>query len=399
MTREILKITETCTGCFACANICPKDAITLPTGYEGFYYPILDADKCIDCGLCEKICPQITPQETISLCKAYYGWSNDDSIRKQSSSGGIFYHLATSVLNENGIVYGASFNYDGLVRLECHSTQEVSLKDLMKSKYVQSYIGYAFRDIRENLNKGLKVLYCGTPCQAAGLKSFLRKDYENLILVDFVCHGVPSMDLLQKHLAYLGIKNVVEIDFRPKNTGWVDDFEIKYKKKSAKPTSTRLRRIPWVFDEYFYTFQRYKSTRRSCRNCAYCNGQRAADITIADFWGIKKYKPELWDKRGQSLILCNNTKGIGLVKQLQSVFLDELPQEYATYVYARIRSDASSPYQDPVRDKFLNDVYTVGYPMALNMNNMKASWLKLLKHRFKQTVSKVISYVKKANNK
>ena len=394
ISHNILNLTETCTGCFACANICPKDAISLPAGFEGFYYPQIDLTRCIDCGLCEKICPQINPQDTKTMCKAYYGWSNDNFIRKQSSSGGIFYHLATSVLNENGIVYGASFNYNGLVRLECHSTQEVSLNELMKSKYVQSYIGYAFREIRENLNKGTKVLFCGTPCQAAGLKSFLRKDYDNLILVDFVCHGVPSMDLLQKHLAYLGIKNVVEIDFRPKNSGWVDDFEIKFLKKSAKPTSTRLHRIPWALDEYFYSFQNYKSTRRSCRNCSYCNGQRASDITIADFWGIKKYKPELWDKRGQSLILCNNTKGIEIVHQLRGLFLEELPIENATYVYERIRSDASSPYQDTARDKFLSDVYAIGYKKALIANGLMTPKSTLFKLKIKTLLNKLINMKK-----
>lgn len=397
MIRKILNITENCTGCFACANICPKDAISLPVGFEGFYYPQVDVSKCIDCGLCEKICPEIMPLDTISRYNAYYGWSKNDCIRKQSSSGGIFYHLATRILQVNGIVYGASFNYDGLVRLECHSTQEVSLKELMKSKYVQSHIGYAYRDVRENLNKGMKVLFCGTPCQAAGLRSFLRKDYENLILVDFVCHGVPSMDLLQKHLDYLGINNVVEIDFRPKNTGWVDDFEIKYKKKSAKPTSTRLRRIPWVFDEYFYSFQSYKSTRRSCRNCSYCNGARASDITIADFWGIKEYNPALWDAKGQSLILANNERGVNLVKALQkekSIVLNDLPNEYAEYVYKRYRTNEDSPYRNSTRDVFLNDVYQYGYAHALHKHKLYTPYMKIVKYRVKKKIIQLLKILK-----
>ena len=247
----ILTLTDTCTGCFACANVCPKDAICLTSNFEGFYYPHIDNDKCVNCGLCDKVCPVLFPVQTYTMKRAYFGWTNDDTIRKDSSSGGLFYIMATQVLKENGTVYGASFNYDGIVRLECHSTQDVSLKELMKSKYVQSYIGFAYRDIKRDLKLGLKVLFCGTPCQVAGLKSFLGMEYKNLILIDFVCHGVPSMDLLQKHLEYLNIKNVVEINFRPKNIGWYDDFEIRYKKCSSSDKII-LRKIPWMFDEYFY---------------------------------------------------------------------------------------------------------------------------------------------------
>lgn len=394
MNHKILNLKETCTGCFACANVCPKDAISLPSNFEGFYFPQIDSDKCIDCGLCDKICPQVSTQETFTMQKAYYGWSNNDDVRKSSSSGGFFFHIATTILNEGGIVYGASFNYDGVLRLECHSTQEVSLKELMRSKYVQSYIGYAFRQIKVDLQNGIKVLFCGTPCQVAGLRSYLRSDYGNLILVDFVCHGVPSMDVLLKHLDYLKIKNVVEINFRPKNTNWVDDFEIRYtKNESAKPTKTRLRRIPWILDEYFYTFEKCKSTRRSCRNCSYCNGQRAADITIADFWGIKIFKPEIWDKRGQSLILCNTNRGLQSVDNLEEIFIEELPMEYASYVYERIRTDMNSPYQSPGRDKFLKDVYSVGYSTALKRNGLKTKASRLFKYYLKNIVSKSMRYV------
>ena len=291
--HKILELGSACTGCFACSNICPKDAITLPENNEGFYNPVIDEDKCINCSLCDKTCPRVEEKQYHTMQKAYYGWVNDLEVRKNSSSGGIFNLLSSKILKEGGVVYGASFNYDGILRLECHSTDEVSIQELQRSKYVQSHIGYAFRKIKENLIEGRKVLFCGTPCQVDGLKSFLRKEYTNLITVDFVCHGVPSMSLLNLHLEYLGVKKVEEINFRPKNRAWVDDLKITY-------DNGRLRNTPWVLDEYFYTFQMYKNIRPSCFECKHCNGKRTADITLADFWGIHKYKPEEFDVKGRS---------------------------------------------------------------------------------------------------
>ena len=392
--REILDLVKTCTGCFACANCCPKDAISLPENNEGFYFPVIDNEKCIDCGLCDKIFPQVTEQPTQNASKAYYGWATDDKIRKSSSSGGMFHLLAQYVLAEKGIVYGAAFNYEGLVRLECHSTEEVTLEELQRSKYVQNYIGYAFRKIKRELQANKKVLFCGTPCQAAGLKSYLRKDYDNLLLADFVCHGVPSMDLLRKHLEYLGIKHVKEIVFRPKNRGWVDDFEIRFTKiESAKPTDVKLRRIPWRFDEYYDIFQKYHNIRQSCRNCAYCNGERASDVTLADFWKVKNYDPALWDKRGVSLILANNEKGIRVISELMKYdnnVIGEIPLEYASYVYERVRTDSNSPYQDEKRDAFLHDVYTIGYKQALIKNGLRVQRKAIIVYKLKQFVKSIL---------
>lgn len=382
--QTILSLVETCTGCFACANVCPKDAITLPINEEGFYYPQIDANQCINCGLCDKICPQINQHKTYTMQKAYYGWCIDDNIRKQSSSGGMFAMLATTILKNGGVVFGASFNYENTLRLECHSTEEVPLKELQRSKYVQSYIGYAYRDVKKLLNEGRKVLFAGTPCQNAALSSYLNKDYNNLLLVDFICHGVPSMDLLQKHIDYLGIKNVTEINFRPKNRGWVDDFEIKYQKKQGK--QSLIRRIPWEFDEYFCCFQSYKNTRRSCRNCLYCNGKRCSDITLADFWGVQKFKPELWDKRGISLVLSNTEQGskfVEAIKELDTCILESLELKYAKYVYERSRISFDSPYQNKDRDRFLKDVYTLGYKKALTLNGLKTNMFSIFKYNVK----------------
>lgn len=400
-THKILSLTETCSGCFACANICPKDAITLPTNFEGFYFPVIDQGKCIDCGLCDKVCPQLTEMTGNRMQRAYYGWSNDDAVRKSSSSGGIFNALAIATLKDGGVVYGAAFNYEGMVRLECRSTEEVALNELMQSKYVQNYIGYAFRKIKADLKNSKKVLYCATPCQVAGLKSYLGKmDCSQLITVDFICHGVPSMDLLQKHLNYLGIKYVEDINFRPKNRGWVDDFEILFKKNPSSP-DIKCRRIPWRYDEYYNIFQKYCNIRRSCRNCPYSQGVRLSDITIADFWGVKKFNPELWDARGISLIIANSNQGISIVNNLdnEQCTIKELPLKYAEYVYERDRQSPDSPYQSKKRDAFLHDVYTLGYEKALKRHGYKTQKVSLLNYYFKFWVSNIIKNVISRKNK
>lgn len=389
--HKILNIPETCTGCFACSNICPKNAIEMKENFEGFLMPVIDSDKCINCGLCDKICPIINDPGTSTMKKAYYAKANDE-IRKSSSSGGVFHVLSQKILSSGGIVYGAAFNYGDQVRLECHSTRDVSLEALKRSKYVQNYIGNAFRDIEKDLKNGLQVLYCGTPCQVAGLKSFLRKDYENLLTVDFVCHGVPSLDMLSKHLKYLGIKNVVDINFRPKNRSWVDDLEIRYKKN---PQSNRIKlcRIPRIFDEYFDIFQKYQNIRRSCRNCQFCNGQRCSDITIADFWGVFNYDSSLYDPKGLSLILPNTSKGeiaIKFMDDLSDFFIQEIPTKYAEYAYARIRTAPDSPYQSEMRDHFLRDVYSIGYKDALKKNGMMPKRTAVLKYRCKSIIKKLI---------
>lgn len=382
--HKILNLQETCTGCFACMNVCPKDAITLPEKFEGFYYPEIDKDRCIDCSLCDKVCPQITKQPTTTMRKAYYGWAKDDVVRKASSSGGMFHILAADVINNGGVVYGASFNYDGIIRLECHSTRQVPIVDLQKSKYVQNYVGLAFREIKKDLQTGNPVLFCGTPCQAAGLRSFLREVYPNMIVVDFICHGVPSMSLLRLHLEYLGIKNIKTIDFRPKNRAWVDDLDIYFfKKQSARPTEIQLYRTPWSFDEYFYMFETYKSTRRSCRSCNYCNGQRSADITLADFWGIKKYKPEEFDTKGISLVISNTKFGDSIIDRLSvghDAIMKPLPLEYAAYVYERVRTSHDSPYQNSLRDKILEEIYSIGYKPTLIKYRLKVRKMTLLRN-------------------
>lgn len=384
--REILHIGARCTGCFACQNACPYDAISFNEHNEGFYYPSIDTNRCVNCGICDKICPRVASTERYTMKSAYYGWSNDVKTREQSSSGGLFAELAQLILADGGCVYGAAFNYANEIRLETHSTDEVPLLELLKSKYVQSYVGESFRKIKTQLKSGRKVLFCGTPCQLDGLRAYLGNDYKNLILVDFICHGVPSMDLLRKHLDMLKLTGIREINFRPKVSSWVDYFLIKHSKGERK--------IHWTLDEYFYSFEKNKSIRQACMNCEHCNGARSADITIADFWGIYKYAPEEYDPKGISLILCNTDKGTSFLYSLiqtNTITCRSLPLLYAEYVYERKRSKETG-YDIDSRNRFITDVYTIGYLRALKKNGMYIS-------KFQFIISMIVTYARKIYRK
>lgn len=392
--RNILTLQETCSGCFACANVCPKDAITLPENKEGFYFPQIDNSKCIDCGLCDKTCPVLNPIKTQTTKQAFYGYSMSDVVRMKSTSGGIFGLLAKLIIDNGGLVYGAAFNYGDNLRLEHFSSSDVPMSALQRSKYVQSYIGDTYTRIKKDLLDGREVLFCGTPCQAAGLKSFLGKEYDNLLIIDFVCHGVPSMNLLNQHIKYVGIKNVKEIIFRSKTEDWIGDFEIYYQKDNHK--KIKVRKQAWGCDEYLNLFQKYLSMRRSCRYCLYCNGNRASDISLADFWGYQKFDTSIWDRKGISLILSNTDKGLSFVSKIKDAYKDivieDLPMQYSSYVYKRIRTDADSSYSSPVRDKFFADLYSFGYPIALKLNGLditrKEKMLFLIKRYLKKILKR-----------
>lgn len=384
MEHKILTLTDNCTGCFACQNACPVDAISLPENEEGFYFPVVATDKCINCGLCDKICPAINEPEFYHMQKAYYGWANDDVLRKSSSSGGVFGSLAKHVLDLGGVVYGAAFNYDDELRLECKSTDSVTLLELQKSKYVQCHVGDGFRNIKETLKSGKQVLYCGTPCEVSGLRCYLREDDPNLLCVDFVCHGVPPVSLLREHLTYKGIKNVKRVDFRPKNRAWVDDIVVDYKNNKQYQNS-------WSNDEFYKLFQNYGSIRRSCYSCQYCNGNRMSDISLADFWGYRNFDKSIFDKRGISLVLANTEKGIKWMDMLienEDCFIKEIGMEYAEYVYARDRKAPQSNYNISFRNKFFQLKREKGYKYALKKMGVMTPFVDQLKYYIRSEISK-----------
>lgn len=295
-----------CTGCCACKNICPHGCITMSADDEGFLYPIVDKIKCTNCGACTKICPVLARKNHGAPSpKAYAGINNDEQIRLKSSSGGVFSALAEYILNNGGVVFGAGFDENFVVRhMVCESLAD--LPKLRTSKYVQSSIGNTFKDAKKFLMDGRLVYFSGTPCQIAGLKSFLVREYDNLITQDIICHGVPSPLIWQKYLAYKtnGIKPA-NVSFRDKSTGW-RNYSFKIDNHATKHLGSAFIRM----------FILSKILRPSCYDCHFKGDNHVADITLGDFWGkaIKHYAQRFNDNKGCSLILTHTPKGEALLK-------------------------------------------------------------------------------------
>lgn len=291
---------EQCYGCCSCYNRCPKNAIFMGHDNWGNLVPIIDEEKCIDCGLCIKVCPAIQKTNFSIPESAYAAITKDEKDYESTSSGGIATALSKYVIHNKGIVYGAAF---------VNSTAEVNhvrvdslerLEQLKGSKYVQSNISHAFKLVKKDLDADCKVIFIGTPCQVDGLHTYLKKDYKNLITVNFVCHGVPSGKLFCEH-----IKEIVDerenlnIQFRLKNR-----FQLTVQK------GEKILSIPFYKDYYFLGFMRKLFYRNACFTCKYAQPERVGDLTIGDFWGFEEKKPfPVEHPNGLSLILINSKKG------------------------------------------------------------------------------------------
>ena len=323
----MIKITrrEQCCGCSACLHICPKHSISFREDKEGFLYPQVDTATCIDCGLCEKVCPVLNQGEERMPLKVYAAKHADDEIRMKSSSGGIFTLLADQIIDKGGVVFGARFNENWEAVHDYTETKE-GLAPFRGSKYVQSNIGNSYKQVEEFLKTGREVMFTGTPCQVAGLKKFLRKDYENLLAVDFVCHGVPSPMVWRKYLeeeiARQGDagKNTVltspkvspvltGVNFRDKSTGWKKySFVLNFSKASADGEQNSVLSLIFTDNAYMNAFLSNLSLRPSCYACPAKAGKSGADITIGDFWGIENVMPNIDDDKGVSLFMLNNRR-------------------------------------------------------------------------------------------
>ena len=296
-----------CCGCAACAQACPKQCITMQADSEGFLYPKVDGSLCIDCGLCEKVCHELhsydehRPQQVLAVV------NKDEEVRMHSSSGGIFYILASKVIAEGGVVFGARFDNDWQVVIDYAETMD-GIKAFMGSKYVQARTGTAFRDARRLLQDGRKVLFTGTPCQIAALRHYLRKDYENLTTVDFVCHGTPSPKVWQKYLDEVikAGQRISSVEFRNKKKGWKQFcFHLQYNEDDA--TVSML--SPAGKNHFMKAFLKDVILRPSCYACKAKEGRSNSDLTIADFWGIEKVFPDMDDNKGTGMVFINTDKG------------------------------------------------------------------------------------------
>lgn len=297
-----------CCGCSACAMKCPKHCITMQADSEGFLYPVVNEADCIDCGLCEKVCHELHPYDERKPLNVYAAINKDEQIRLNSSSGGIFYLLAEKTISEGGVVFGARFDDDWQVVIDYAETLD-DVKPFMGSKYVQARTVTAYKDAETFLKQGQKVLFSGTPCQIAGLHHYLRKEYDNLTTVDFVCHGVPSPKVWGRYLDEVvkaGKQAINDVKFRNKGNGWKKfNFVLTY---SQKEKSYSL--CSWhQQNHYMRAFLSNMILRPSCHDCRAKKGRSHSDITIADFWGINAEMPEMDDDKGTGLVLVNTEKG------------------------------------------------------------------------------------------
>lgn len=291
-----------CCGCEACRNICPKQCISMEVK-EGFYYPRVCIDKCINCNLCEKVCPVLHhKQRQFELQIGVAAYVNDDIIRYQSTSGGIAYILSREVVKDGGIAYGVVFDEEFKTVFSSARTID-ELKKLQGSKYPQSVVGNIFQEIKKNVYNGRKVIFIGTPCQTYGLHNFLGQTYDNLVLIDLICHGVPSPELWNVYLKELFpndvIKNVV---FKNKEAGW-KKWHVKI--ETEKNTYTKERTNDYYMSSYLCGY----NVRPSCFACHFKNSNRVSDITIADAWGLPEKDKELNDDKGLSSLIINTEKG------------------------------------------------------------------------------------------
>lgn len=304
-----LKSKYDCCGCEACTQRCAHSAIKMVRDNEGFLYPQIDTQICTKCGLCEKVCPIINQTDSKTPIATYAAKNKNEAIRLNSSSGGIFTLLATKTINNGGVVFGAKFDEQWNVVHDYIETIE-GLAKFRGTKYVQSQIGKCYKIAENFLKKGREVLFSGTPCQIAGLKNFLIKDYHNLICVDIICHGVPSPMLWQKYKAQFELSNTSSFSFRDKSNSWK-----RYEVVVSKDQKEVIRETVGQ-NVYMKLFLSDLCLRPSCANCPGKEGKSNSDITIADFWGIQNIHPEFDDDKGCNLVIVNNEKGLQLFKSL-----------------------------------------------------------------------------------
>lgn len=314
-----IKEKEKCYGCYSCLNACPVGCISFSMDKEGFFYPEVDAQRCINCNLCNQVCPIENNVEVKNdYHQAFACVNKNASIQMKSSSGGVFFSLAKYVVDQGGVVYGAAF--DEKMRLVTKKATNVNeIYPLLSSKYVQSEVGKAYQEIKNYIDVGQIVLFIGTGCQIAGLKRYLKnKPYNNLLLVDFICHGVPAPGVWKSYVSYRE-KNVqskmVTAEFRNKHRNWRQYYAV-YTYENGK-----TERVHRSDNPYHWSFLKNYTLRPSCFDCHFKGIERESDITIGDFWSVKQYINDMDDKKGVSLVIVHTKKGIGMFEKIKKELL------------------------------------------------------------------------------
>lgn len=376
---------EECFGCGACYQICSRKAIKMEIDNEGFLYPIINDDLCIKCDLCHRVCPVENENNMKKSEKALVGFNKIDGVRNFSASGGAF-HAITKCFEDNAIIYGAEWKERSCV---CHSAElaKSAYERFSKSKYIQSEIGQSYIDIKKYLLEGQKVVFTGTPCQNAGLKTFLGKEYENLWCIDLVCHGVPSGKVLESYFQSIeSLSNPIK------------NIEFRYKKYSKGVWESKCARICYEsgkerivdYDSsgFLRGFANGLFFRPSCGICPYAQQNRISDLTIGDAWGIEKIKPELNPHQGVSFILVNTEKGRVLIDEISKYMeLETIDMKYAISGNARLRSpDMGHVNRDDFFRRYEND----SFERIVQDYIPKVSMARKMAHRIKIRLKKCL---------
>lgn len=370
MITEICK-RELCTGCMACVQLCTHKAILIVQDEQGFDRPVISADKCVECGLCVRFCPVNKPALKYEAIDIYSGWSKNEEVRCNSASGGAFSEIARPVLESGGVVFGCAMNENNeAVHTYVETWDDLATK-LRGSKYVQSKIGESYKQTKDFLKQGREVLFSGTPCQIAGLRNYLCKDYPNLTTVDLVCHGVPSPRVFKDYICYqeyIHKDKITHINFRSKQYSWnYYGMILSFRNNSRNYYGA------YYDDPYIRGFLRDFFLRPSCNLCQYTSTKRVSDFTIADWWGYKPLKGEndIY-KKGVSLILVNTIHGQGLVNRLN---MQLRKRNIAEALKTNICLYKPFP-SNPKRQEFWRDYKTLSFSQVLSkyMYPEKVGW-------------------------
>ena len=332
----VIRHSMDCCGCSACIDVCPHHCITQITDTDGYIKPSVDANQCVDCHQCEKVCPELNtlhlPFERRKLYSAYH---KDDNIRSQGSSGSVFAALAQYVFSRNGVVFGAAFD-DQMKLLHIKAENMEELRPLMRSKYLQSNTMGIFNAIKQELKQGKLVLFVGTPCQTNAVYNYINPALKKyLLLVDFICHGVPSQQFFDKSIHYLEKREkvkILKVSFRTKHNGLYHSYEIQYTDKDG---NIATKKGPYTEFPFYRAFKSYITFRDSCYHCKHTGEERVSDLTIGDFWGIRSLSSDISNEdfaKGYSEVVVNTSLGGAILEQMHEyLILKQVDIKYAGY--------------------------------------------------------------------
>lgn len=368
-----------CVSCYACINACPNHCLSMQENTHGESFPLINEKDCINCNACINVCPLNKPLKYNKPIDCYAAWYNNDEIRKSCASGGIATALSQKIIKEGGVVYGAAVQ-KGIVVCHIRANSENDLLKLKGSKYVHSSIGESYKQVNNDLSRNIKVLFIGTPCQIAGLRSYLGKDFQNLITIDLICHGVPPIKYLREYISQLVKKKYYNIDnivFRGKeyyNLSIYENNKILYSKKSE-------------FDLYYQAYLQGLINMEYCYNCKFAQIHRISDITLGDFWGLGKDKAFEYDTYKVSVVLVNSLKGEEFINSTDNIVLIKRDLKEAYNGNDQLRGP-SIPHKD--REKFKYNYKKYGFITAVKLTEINRIVYNNIKNYYIGKVASII---------